>query len=364
MRRVVIPCVLSLLGFACARAPAEIAEPATEPAAEPAAVFVEARPLECDGTLLAIIGERGLEITEFERIYAMKEQKYADRGREVPTTAARRYHLSIAERLIYQELLALETAKQGVDYDQAALSKREQSQKRGIEDWDEHLRRRGEDEASLRALYEAELRERALLEQAGSLEITDEELLAEYEKIKSDYDRDAPRIRAAHILIEVDDDTSEAEALARAEAAYRAALLPETDFAELARSESDGPSRSKGGDLGIFSADRMVEEFSKVAFKLKPGEVSPPVKTKFGYHVIKVHGVWGPGQLPLEALEPSIRERLVARKLHLARRELKQQLFDEYKPISCIEDILEMHGLPGGPFPTSSRSRAETDSDD
>ena len=60
------------------------------------------------------------------------------------------------------------------------------------------------------------------------------------------------------------------------------------DFAELAKKKSKDPGASDGGDLGFFTKDQMVPEFSAVAFALEPGKVSDPVKTQFGWHVIKV----------------------------------------------------------------------------
>ena len=60
------------------------------------------------------------------------------------------------------------------------------------------------------------------------------------------------------------------------------------DFAELAKKKSKDPGASDGGDLGFFTKDQMVPEFSAVAFSLEPGKISDPVKTQFGWHVIKV----------------------------------------------------------------------------
>ena len=87
-----------------------------------------------------------------------------------------------------------------------------------------------------------------------------------------------PEVRARHILVKTEEDANDIiERLNRG-----------ADFAELAKEKSTGPSGAQGGDLGYFSKGRMLPEFEKVAFETKKGEVSEPVKTKFGWHVIKV----------------------------------------------------------------------------
>ena len=87
-----------------------------------------------------------------------------------------------------------------------------------------------------------------------------------------------PEVRARHILVETEDEAK----------AVLAELKKGTDFAELAKSKSKDPGSADGGDLGYFTKDQMVPEFSEVAFKLEKGALSDPVKSQFGWHVIKV----------------------------------------------------------------------------
>lgn len=100
------------------------------------------------------------------------------------------------------------------------------------------------------------------------------------------------RVRVAHILVPFEKDSvkrSEAETLALAEELYRKAEEG-GDFAELAKARSADPgSAKKGGELPLFGVGEMVEPFETAAFALNtPGEISRPVKTRFGYHIIKL----------------------------------------------------------------------------
>jgi peptidyl-prolyl cis-trans isomerase C len=86
-------------------------------------------------------------------------------------------------------------------------------------------------------------------------------------------------VRARHILVESEDEAK--KALARVKGGE--------DFAKIAADLSKDPgSKGDGGDLGFFTKERMVQPFSEAAFKLEPGQVSEPVKSQFGWHVIKL----------------------------------------------------------------------------
>ena len=86
-------------------------------------------------------------------------------------------------------------------------------------------------------------------------------------------------VRARHILVPTEDEAK----------AVLAEVKKGTDFAELAKQKSKDPgAAAEGGDLGYFGKAQMVPEFAEAAFKMKKGDVSEPVKTQFGWHIIKV----------------------------------------------------------------------------
>lgn len=125
---------------------------------------------------------------------------------------------------------------------------------------------------------EDQLVSQAYLRDEISDRVNDDAIRAAYDKSMETYVQDM-EIRARHILVETED---EAEALLRQ-------LSDGASFEDLARDNSTGPSGPQGGDLGYFTRGTMVPEFSEAAFVLSAGEVAPsPVKTDFGWHIIKV----------------------------------------------------------------------------
>ena len=89
------------------------------------------------------------------------------------------------------------------------------------------------------------------------------------------------KVHARHILVESESKANE----------LLFNLQRGKDFAESARESSKCPSKKNGGDLGWFGRGQMVKEFETIAFSLEPGKLSKPVKTQFGWHLIKVEEV-------------------------------------------------------------------------
>jgi peptidyl-prolyl cis-trans isomerase C len=117
----------------------------------------------------------------------------------------------------------------------------------------------------------------SLLANEGKAATTDAAMKKVYEEAAKQI-ADEQEVHARHILVESED---EAKAVADE-------LKKGADFAELAKKKSKDPGASDGGDLGFFTKDQMVPEFSTVAFALEPGKISEPVKSQFGWHIIKV----------------------------------------------------------------------------
>ena len=123
-----------------------------------------------------------------------------------------------------------------------------------------------------------QLLEQLYMSQEIEARTTEEALKAEYDAYAAEVGG-RPEIRASHILLKTETDAQ----------AVIVALGKGGEFAALAKERSTGPSAPRGGDLGFFGRGDMVPQFEEVAFDLAPGSYTQePVKTDFGWHVIKV----------------------------------------------------------------------------
>lgn len=144
------------------------------------------------------------------------------------------------------------------------------------------------------------------------------------------------QLKASHILVETEKEADD--------------ILEKIDkgegFAELAKSFSkDTNSAKKGGDLGYFGRGKMVPEFERAVMSMKVGEVSKPVQTRFGYHIIKLTDIKKGKAADFEQSKDAIKKQLIA--------ERKKALFDSYveklraeSSVTRNEDVLESIALP------------------
>lgn len=181
--------------------------------------------------------------------------------------------------------------------------------------------------ASRIAQARARILEQAYISGKIAAVATEETLKARYEAEKGSA-KGPDEIRASHVLVETQE---EADAIV-------AALQKGGDFAAIAKEKSKGPSGAQGGDLGYFTKDKMVPEFANAAFALKKGEISAPVKTGFGWHVIKVTD-------RRQGQGPTFAERAPALRQDLAQTVVAELLAALAKDTDI--EVFEMDGSPG-----------------
>lgn len=137
-----------------------------------------------------------------------------------------------------------------------------------------------------------------------------EKQIAEYYAAQAGQFGQPEQRSASHILIAADKAAPAAErakARATAEALYQTLLKTPTQFAEIARAQSQDPgSAEQGGSLGSFGRGMMVKPFEDAVFAMKPGEIRGPVESDFGYHIIRLDGIQAAQTAPLEQVRDSI----------------------------------------------------------
>ena len=175
------------------------------------------------------------------------------------------------------------------------------------------------------------------------------------DELRAAYDDEATRLstaeerRASHILIDVPanaDAAAQAGAQKRAGELYARARKGE-DFAKLAREYSKDPgSAAKGGDLGFSQRGAFVKEFEDALFAMKPGDISKPVKTQYGFHVIKLTAIKPGTRKPLAAVKGELEQQLRQRKAEERFYELSERLNDLlYEQPDSLQPAAQALGL-------------------
>lgn len=179
-----------------------------------------------------------------------------------------------------------------------------------------------------------------LLANEGKAAVTDAALHKVYDEAAKQISGEQ-EVHARHILLETEDQAKEVVA----------ELKKGADFAELAKKKSKDPGASDGGDLGFFTKDRMVPEFAEAAFSQKVGQVSQPVRTQFGWHVIKVTETKEAHQIPYD----EVKTKLIGFLKQSKQRDAVQNLIKELRDSAKVEN-----NLPPAPEPPAAPADAVT----
>lgn len=144
-----------------------------------------------------------------------------------------------------------------------------------------NLKARYRDQAMMRAVVNYEVKTR--------VSVLPSEISGYYEKNKELF-RQKQKYKVRHILIKAEDEVGFELADVEMRNIYNK-LQEGKDFSALAKRYSQGPNKAEGGDMGYIEEGEMIEELDRVIFSLKPGEFSKPIKTRIGYHIIKVEDI-------------------------------------------------------------------------
>lgn len=174
--------------------------------------------------------------------------------------------------------------------------------------------------------------------------VADDELNDYYKKNIESYKK-LEEIQAFHILVKTEEQAKK----------LKEELLKGGDFVKFAKQYSlDTSNKDQGGDLGFFTKGRMVKEFEAAAWGLKPGEISEPVKTNYGYHIIK-RGETHPDKLiSFEEAKPLIKDKILKQK----QQEEYRKWLENVKKVSKIEIKQEYLATPS-PLPNPKQTTAK-----
>ncbi len=270
-----------------------------------------------------------------ERLFQMKSPAAADQADK--KTEAKALETLIDEKLILQlgKEKEIEISEREVDEMAERFRKRVGASE---EQFEELLAGEGMTIQRYKKMLREQLLSRKVIsrEVQGQVKVT-EEGITEYYKEQSEEFKTAPVIRARHILLIVKEYAGDARetAVLNEIRRIRREIIDGLDFAEAARKYSEGPSGPNGGDLGEVVPGVMVKSFEEAAFALKSGEVSGPIRTQFGYHLIKVDSRKESKLRPLEEVRKEVENRIY-QKIAMETREnwikrLKKEAFIDIK---------------------------------
>ncbi|MGQ9484822.1 MAG: peptidylprolyl isomerase [Desulfosoma sp.] len=268
----------------------------------------------------ATVNGKAITRVQFDRQMNGVRERLLHSGHLLSDVELRDVKTRVLESLIDRELLYQESQKRGVKGDIKAVDNQLAQFKQRFETpeaYDQALKSMNLTENTLRE----ELLKNSAIDQlvqdrfSKGITVSDEETKAFY-KDRHELFEKPERVHARHILVSVKPDaTPEDKKAARKKIEeIKGRISKGEDFAALAQSQSDCPSKERGGDLGFFARGQMVKPFEEAAFALETGAVSDVVETDFGYHLIQVIEKKPPETVPYEDVQPTISEHLQKQK--------------------------------------------------
>jgi len=232
--------------------------------------------------------------------------------------------------LVLEEMITFDVLNENYTVDEEEIDKEIDLAKEQLGDqFEMFLEQQGiKDESAMREMIHLSLLQEAVA--AEDIEITDEEL-------REAYERKIYEIDAQHILVEEEQTAWE----------VKEKIDEGEDFDELAKDYStDSSNADDGGWLGYFSAGSMVPEFEDAAFAMEPGEISDPVETSYGYHIIKVNDKREIEDLDIgefEDMKDELRRERIHQEMDIEAAQARvQELIQEANPVIEEEDLKDL----------------------
>lgn len=326
---------------ATAPAPAETtpaAPAAKEPAAEqkPAA---DAKPMELP-QVVATVNGKDITRTQLQDIFNAAVQSSGMNVADLSSAQQLGGYTQLLNDLIDRQLLLDAASKEEItSEDVEAEIKKFKSQFPDEAIFDTQMKQAGMSNEKLQNDVREELKIRRWMEsQVKTSDVTDADAKSFYESNLKEFEQ-PETVKASHILFMVDADAAPEVVKEKQEAAQKAAARAKggEDFTTLAKELSEEPgAKESGGDLGFFPKDRMVPEFANAAFAANLNDISEPVKTQFGWHVIKVTDKKAAGTVPFDEVNNQITSYLKSTR----QREAVQKVMKDLKDSAKIQTFL------------------------
>jgi parvulin-like peptidyl-prolyl isomerase len=258
---------------------------------------------------VAVVGDEEISKADFDRVLAQAKTTFKARKQEFPSTGSPEYEQlkqSIVRSLVEQKQFELGAEELGISVSEEEIDKRLDELKQQFFEGDEkkykdELKKQGLTEEQVRTDIRSRLLSEKIFEEVTSdVKVSDADVKAHYEQNESQFGTPASR-DVRHILVKTK---------AKAQQLHDQ-IAAGADFAALAKKNSQDPSSKAQG--GKFTAQKgaTVPPFDKAAFALKTGELSEPIKTQFGWHIIEATADVQPAKTkPLSAVEEQIRQQL------------------------------------------------------